>query len=71
VRTFLDDVAIGGLDPHGAPFEYATMTVTRVRGENDTLLIGGDARHEVLEPASLELRRYGETARADLHLELR
>jgi hypothetical protein len=62
----VDDAAVGRFDSHGAPFEYAAVIGARIGGENNTLLIGRDAGHKVTQPASLELRRDGETTRADL-----
>jgi hypothetical protein len=69
--TLMDDAAVGGFDPHGAPFENAAVTPARIGGENNTLLIGRDAGHEVIKPASLELRPDCETTCADLHHQLR
>src|SRR5215470_18276930 len=69
--AFADHPAVGGFDPHDAPVEDATVAAAGIGGEDNTLPIGRHPGLEVVQPASLELRGDGETARADLHHQLR
>src|SRR6516225_5775180 len=71
LRALLDHPAVGGFDSHDAAVEDAPVAAAGIGGEDDTLPIGRDAGLEVAQPASLELRGDGETARADLHHQLR
>src|SRR5262245_1923015 len=69
--AFVDHSAVGGFDSHDAAVEDATVAAAGIGGEDNALPIGRDAGLKVVQPASLELRGDGETARADLHHQLR
>ena len=64
--ALVDHAAVGGFDSYGAALEDATVAAAGIGGEDHTLPIGRDTGLEVVQPASLELRGDGETARADL-----
>jgi hypothetical protein len=69
--AFVDHAAVGGFDSYGTAVEDATVAVAGIGGEDNTLPIRRYAGLEVAQPAWLELRGDGETARADLHHQLR
>src|SRR5262249_62256718 len=63
--AFVDHPAVGGFDSHDAAVEDATVAAAGVGGGDNMLPIGRNAGPGGGQPASLEPRGGGETARAD------